>query len=176
MFNLILSILLINGAFLSFFDKAEFVFKIGYYIVSGIILVLTIASFIYTKIKSKKIKEALEANDRERATELQEKGNPFEELLHVIETSLPNIIQVAEDSANNGIAKKFIAMSQLMLKCNEVGVDYKEHEEELSKLVDDFVAMSKHVNTFLKEANDVKDVACECEPLTNEEVEGVING
>lgn len=175
MFNLLLYILIINGAFLSFFDKAELIFKIAYYIVSAVIVILSVASFIYTKNKSKKIKEALEANDRERANELQEERNPFEELLHVIETSLPNIIQVAENSANNGIAKKFIAMSQLMLKCNEAGVDYKEHEAELSKLVDDFVAMSKHVNTFLKEA-DVNNVACECEPLTAEEVEGVING
>lgn len=177
MFNILLfSFGIMNALFLTIFDKLEIIVKWLFIIINIILIILSIASFIYTKIKSKKIKEALEANDRERANELQEARNPFEELLHIIETSLPNIIQVAENSANNGIAKKFIAMSQIMLKCNEAGVDYKEHEQELSKLVDDFVAMSKHVNTFLKEAADVKDVACECEPLTAEEVEGVING
>lgn len=155
---------------------AETVFKIIYYSVMGLLVVLSIGNFVYTKIKSKKIAKALEANDRERATELQRERNPFEELLKVVEGSLPDIIQIAEQSANNGIAKKFIAMSQIMLECNKVGVNYQEHEAELSKLVDDFVAMSKVVN--VKDGSTPVDepMAYDCEPLSNADIEGIING
>ena len=104
-------------------------------------------SFInLSKIKSKKITKAIEANDRERATELQEKGNPFEELIQIVENTLPNAIKLAEESANSGQAKKLIAMSQLMLDCAKHGLDFSDFESLLSKLVDDFVAMSKEVN------------------------------
>lgn len=144
--------------FFSFIENIEIATKVAFIIINAILLVLTICNFIYTKIKSKKIAKAIEANDEARAAEISREGNPFEKLIEIVENSLPNIIELAETTSNNGIAKKFIAMSQLMIKCNENGINYNDFQTVLSQMVDNFVSMSRKVNINPKEAELPKEI------------------
>lgn len=158
MINLILILTTIMSAiFLSFIENIEIATKVIFIIINAILLVLTICNFIYTKIKSKKIAKAIEANDEARAAEISREGNPFEKLIEIVENSLPNIIELAESTSTSGIAKKFIAMSQLMIKCNENGINYNDFQNVLSQMVDNFVAMSRKVNVNPKEAEQPKE-------------------
>ena len=150
----------------------EIISKIVYYCLMGVLTILGIGNFIYTKIKSKKITKALEANDRERATELEAKSNPFEELLKIIESVVPNAIKIAEISATTGEAKKDLAMAKVMLECMTRGIDFKMFEEEISNTIDSYVAMSKEVNVSGESINCTKG----CEAISTEEIDGAING
>lgn len=159
MTNLILFLTTIMSTiFLSFIENIEIATKVVFIIINAILLILTICNFIYTKIKSKKIAKAINANDEARAAEIQREGNPFEKLIEIVENSLPNIIELAESTSTNGIAKKFIAMSQLMIKCNENGINYNDFQNILSQMVDNFVSMSRKVNIYPKEAEQPKEI------------------
>lgn len=106
------------------------------YIVIALSLLITIIQIIIQSVKGKNVKaKAL------RAVDLVSKLKELET------TVIPEAIMTAEKSGiTTGAAKKILALSEIMLQCNEMGIDYEENKEEIDQVLEAQIETTKAVN------------------------------
>lgn len=114
-------------------------------IVTIVILVWTTLQFllwIVTKINKRRKAQKSALTDEEK-----ENIEDDVSFLEIVEKVIPQAIKFAENCGiMSGDAKKLLATSKIMTEMITKGMDYNSHAAEISKVIDDFVDMSKNVN------------------------------
>lgn len=120
------------------------------------IVITAINTFItfINKAKTKQLKEESQTNE-EIKTELEETKSEYagvEKLTQLLTNTLPEAIKMAENAGvASGQAKQLLALSQVVLKCNEEGIDYAANKDTIVKTLEDLITFSKEVNVKPKE-------------------------
>lgn len=127
------------------------------YILSGLITIISLVSLFFSSRKSKlrgnennskdeKIKN-LEAINKD----LSLANTTFSKAKEIIDY-IPIAIEESEKSGlSNGPAKKVYALSLIMLKCSEKGVDYQENANIIAEKIENLISFSKEVNAKKEE-------------------------
>lgn len=98
-------------------------------------VVSTILSVIISKTKSKsKLEDYKSETDRSKKT------------ISLISEIIPSAIKFAEKSGNNGVNKKLLALSKILIECMNSGIDYTGLSDTIDETIEKFVAFSKEVN------------------------------
>lgn len=108
-----------------------------------VMFLYAVISFIIGLAKShnKKLK-AEEEND-----ELQEKLEDQSAVYKLVNEIIPLAIKKAEDMPNiDGQTKKLLAMSEILLNCNEDGIDFESYKDFISEQIENLITFSKTIN------------------------------
>lgn len=80
----------------------------------------------------------------------------LENLMKLFNEIIPNAIKQAENSGANGASKKTIALSNIMLECSKLGIDYNANAADIDKSLEDLINLTKGVN--VKTVNVINEV------------------
>lgn len=125
------------------------------YVLVFLSIAITVINFLITKFKKISIKD----EQVEEIKELKSEISTSEKLVDVIRKIIPNAIKVAEASGiADGTVKKMIALSNILLECNNNDFDYKANSETINQVIEEFIDLTKKVNSFRTEEqkDDVK--------------------
>ena len=110
---------------------------------TGISLLVT----TITLINKRRIKKMVENGDStEKITELQDANEKLTAINRLIQTIIPNAIQVAEEVGGSGEYKKLIATSKIIQDCDLEDIEYKQYANMVSETIEEMINLSKKVN------------------------------
>lgn len=119
-------------------------------------LVILLASIIITAInaiilyaRKKQVKNVEEVKEELNDTKSGTEGT--EGLLELLTKALPEAMKLAEGTGVSGVAKKLLALSQIVLECNTKGINYNENKEVIDEALENLISFSRDVNTKPKE-------------------------
>lgn len=112
-------------------------------ILSLIIFLFTATCFVVGKIKKKNARVEAE----EKAEELEEKLESEKDVFKLVNEIIPLAIKKAEAMPLiDGPTKKLLAMSEILLKCNEQSIDFEEYKDFISEQIESLIIFSKTIN------------------------------
>lgn len=111
---------------------------------------LAIINFLMVRINRKKKKQDVVLSE-ETLQEDKSDSSIAEDVLKLVKEIIPSVIEEVEHSGVLGSdAKKCVALSKIMLKCSELGIDYNANVKTISETIEDLIKFSKQVNSSLK--------------------------
>lgn len=124
-------------------ELLETIVKYATTIFSAIVFIFTAIMFIVNKVR----KHLKRVTAEEKAEELGEELTESNDLFKLINEIIPLAIKKAEDmKLIDGPTKKLLAMSEILLNCNENGIDFELHKEFISEQIENLIEFSKTIN------------------------------
>ena len=112
-------------------------------ILSGLVLLYTFIRGLVNSIKKKKAKADVE----EENDFLREKVEDEQATFKLVNELIPLAIKKAEETPLiDGPTKKLLAMSEILLKCNEDGIDFEMYKDFISEQIEALITFSKTIN------------------------------
>ena len=125
------------------YEIFEQIFKYISTAISLLVFLFTAALFVVNQIKKKHKKVSLEEENEELEGRLDDKKATFE----LVNRIIPLAIKKAEDMPLlDGPTKKLLAMSEILLTCNEEGIDFEFYKDFISEQIEALITFSKTIN------------------------------
>ena len=124
-------------------ELLEQIIKYASAVLSIIVFLFTATCFIVNKIKQKHKRINAEEKAEELADELQDEKDVFK----LVNEIIPLAIKKAEEMPFiDGPTKKLLAMSEILLNCNEDGIDFECYKGFISEQIEALIEFSKTIN------------------------------
>ena len=112
------------------------------YVYAGIAIIMAIVTAITNIVKNLKIKE-----DKNAIESLKEDLQDNKDVYKLVNEIIPLAIKKAEDTPNiDGTTKKLLALSEILLQCSEVNIDFELYKDFISEQVENLIVFSKSIN------------------------------
>lgn len=119
------------------------IIKYAYIIASILSLIGGIVLYVHGIFTRKHKKLAIE-DDLE---EVKNESACNEAELKLVKDIIPSAINEAETTpAIKGLTKKMVALSNILLKCNEAKIDYETYKDFIAEQLEALITFSKHIN------------------------------
>lgn len=129
-----------------------------YSIVMAVVSVLTILFSIISLFRASSNKHSIEEQFNETSEKLAESEKNVESLSKInklIKEIIPQCVVESEKMGLlNGNVKKLYCLSQVLLKCNDIGLDYDENATLIDEEIEKNIDFSKLVNYKKGEKDD----------------------
>jgi Ca2+/Na+ antiporter len=124
------------------------IFQYATSILSLIVFLCTALVFVINQIKKKH--KRVEAEDKAEA--LQEELDDEQARFKLLNELLPLAISKAEATPLiNGMTKKMLAMSEILLNCNALKIPFEKFKDFISEQVDNLIDFTKVINAREKD-------------------------
>ena len=108
-----------------------------------VMFVYALVMFIIGRIKKHNLKLTLEDENDELKGEIEDKNAAF----MLVDKIIPLAIKKAEEMPNiDGETKKLLAMSEILLNCNENCIDFEMFKDFISEQIEAMITFSKTIN------------------------------
>ena len=108
-----------------------------------VMFVYALVMFIIGRIKKHNLKLTLEDENDELKGEIEDKNAAF----MLVDKIIPLAIKKAEEMPNiDGETKKLLAMSEILLNCNENCIDFEMFKDFISEQIEAMITFSKSIN------------------------------
>ena len=125
------------------YESFEQIFKYISTAISLLVFLFTSVLFVINQIKKKHRKVGLEEEKEELEERLDDKKATFE----LVNRIIPLAIKKAEEMPLlDGPTKKLLAMSEILLTCNEEGIDFEFYKAFISEQIEALITFSKTIN------------------------------
>ena len=119
------------------------IIKYAYIIACVLLLMAQVVLFVHglfnKKTKKLEVENELEETKNENACNEAE--------LMLVKDIIPRAINDAETTpAIKGITKKMVALSNILLQCNEAKIDYETYKDFIAEQLEALITFSKHIN------------------------------
>lgn len=124
-------------------ELIEKIIRYASFVISLIVFLITATTFVVNrfKIKCKKL------NAEEENEELQEKLEDKNAIYKLVNEIIPLAIKKAEETPLvDGKTKKLLALSEILLNCNEQCIDFELYKDFISEQIENLITFSKTIN------------------------------
>lgn len=121
----------------------KIIFEYTSAILSLLVFLFTACMFVVNKINKKH--KRVEAEDKAEA--LQEELDDEQARFKLLNELLPLAISKAEATPLiNGMTKKMLAMSEVLLSCNALNINFQKFKDFISEQIDNLINFTKVIN------------------------------
>ena len=112
-------------------------------IISVLVFLFTAVNFVIYKVNKHHRKISAEEEKEELAEKLEDSKDVFDLLSEII----PEAMKHAEAiPLIEGGTKKLFALSEIMLKCSEEGIDFESYRQFVNEEIEKLIGFSKSIN------------------------------
>lgn len=124
-------------------ELLEQIFKYASAILSLCIFLFTAICFVINKVKQKRKR----INAEEKAEELKNKLHDSNDVFKLVNEIIPLAIKKAEEMPLiDGPTKKLLAMSEILLTCNDNNINFETYKNFISEQIEALIEFSKTIN------------------------------
>lgn len=124
-------------------ELLETIIRYASFVISLIVFLITATTFVVNRFKIKRKK----LNAEEENEELQEKLEDKNAVYKLVNEIIPLAIKKAEETPLvDGKTKKLLALSEILLNCNEQCIDFELYKDFISEQIENLITFSKTIN------------------------------
>lgn len=113
------------------------------FVISLIVFLITATSFVVNRFKIKRKKLTAEEENEELQEKLEDKNAVYK----LVNEIIPLAIKKAEETPLvDGKTKKLLALSEILLNCNEQCIDFELYKDFISEQIENLITFSKTIN------------------------------
>lgn len=121
----------------------ENIFKYATAVLSVLVFLFTAVSFVVNQVNKRHKRLAVEDEAETLKGEVENKSSLFD----LVNELIPVAIENAEKMPMlDGNAKKLLAMSEVMLNCNERGINFEDFRAFVSTQIEKLIDFTKNIN------------------------------
>lgn len=132
----------------------ENIFKYATAVISVLVFLLTAVSFVANQVNKRHKRLAVEDEAETLKGEVENKSSLFDLVNELIPVAIENAEKIP---MIDGKAKKLLAMSEVMLNCNERGINFEDFRAFVSSQIEKLIDFTKNINQRPKDVGRNKN-------------------
>ena len=124
-------------------ERLQYAIRLVSLALSLIVFIITAISFVVACFKKKQKKSTAEKENDELKQELDVSNKEYQ----LINEIIPIAMKKAEEMPNiDGVTKKLLALSEILLKCSTCNIDFETYKGFISEQIENLITFSKTIN------------------------------
>lgn len=124
-------------------ELIEQIIRYASFVISLIVFLITATTFVVNRFKIKRKKLTAEEENEELQEKLEDKNATYK----LVNEIIPLAIKKAEETPLiDGKTKKLLALSEILLNCNEQCIDFELYKDFISEQIENLITFSKTIN------------------------------
>ena len=108
-----------------------------------IVFIVTAINFIITRFKKHHDKLTAEEENEQLSEKLDDSNNEYK----LINEIIPLAMKKAEETPLiDGMTKKLLALSEILLQCSTCNIDFEKYKDFISEQIENLITFSKTIN------------------------------